>query len=202
MKHHLPSIQWPRYGGLGRRPISSVDIRTPAATIRTRPVFPHFVAGSSILSGALRWNRRKICQTPSGKSCRAGRLSRTDACSGGVVGSIGWTTSQGVYNGAIHQARGELVRRPSDSVYKRTPSASRRMLLVLPISWSSDWDQANQIVFTRVLCKQFSQLSTSGNVFNEAVRIESTNELGMLFSLWDQVHPANLPRSDTAAGIL
>lgn len=163
--------------------------------------FP-FVAGSSILSGALRRNRRKICQTPSGKSCRAGRLSRTDACSGGVVGSISWTMSQGVYNGAIHQARGELVRRPSDSVYKRTPSASRRMLLVLPISWSSDWGQANQNVFTRILCKQFSQLSTSGNDFIEAVRIESANDLGMLFSFWDQVHPANLPRSDSAAGIL
>ena len=118
------------------------------------------------------------------------------------MGSISWTMSQGVYNGAIHQAGGELVRRPSDSVDKRMPAASRLMHLVLPISWFSDWGQANQIVFTRVFCKQFSQLSTSGNVFNEAVRIENTNELGMLFSLWDQVHPANPHLSDIAAGIL
>ena len=35
-------------------------------------------------------------------------------------------------------------------------------------------------VFTRVLCKQFSQLSTSGNDFIEAVRIEIANDLDAL----------------------
>ena len=64
------------------------------------------------------------------------------------------------------------------------------MHLNFPISWPSDWGQANQNVFSRILCKQFSQLSSSGNDFIEAVRFESANDLGMLFSFWNQAHPS------------
>ena len=55
------------------------------------------------------------------------------------MGSISWTMSQSMYNGAIHQARGALIRWSSNKVDIRPPAAFRQMHLAFPISWSKYW---------------------------------------------------------------